>query len=83
MISLSMITIGGYGFDGESFLTRLRQAGVSVLIDVRQRRGARGPDYAWAKAQRLQASLAAARIAYVHRRELAPTTELRRLSPRG
>lgn len=74
-----MITIGVYGFDSASFLARLTAAEVSVVIDVRQRRGVRGPDYAWANAQRLQRSLAAARIAYVHRRELAPTTELRHL----
>ncbi|GAB3768200.1 hypothetical protein GCM10028864_66220 [Microlunatus parietis] len=74
-----MITIGVYGFDGEAFLDRLAQAGISLVIDVRQRRGVRGPDYAWANAQRLQASLAAARIAYLHLRELAPTTELRHL----
>jgi uncharacterized protein (DUF488 family) len=46
---------------------------------VRQRRGVRGARYAWANARRLQASLAEAGIAYRHHRELAPTTELRRL----
>ena len=39
----------------------------------------RGARYAWANAKRLQAALADAGIAYSHRRELAPTTELRRL----
>ncbi|MFE0028723.1 DUF488 family protein [Amycolatopsis sp. NPDC059021] len=76
---LRMVTIGVYGFDGESFLQRLRQAGVRVLLDVRQRRGVRGPEYAWANSRRLQAALAQARIAYEHHPELAPTTELRRL----
>lgn len=37
------------------------------------------PRHAWANAQRLQASLADAGIAYQHRPELAPTTELRQL----
>lgn len=45
-----MITIGVYGFDSASFLARLTAAEVSVVIDVRQRRGVRGPDYAWANA---------------------------------
>lgn len=49
------------------------------LLDVRQRRGVRGARYAWANARRLQDALAAAGIAYRHHRELAPTTELRRL----
>ncbi|MEU6474260.1 DUF488 domain-containing protein [Streptomyces massasporeus] len=70
---------GVYGFDGESFLQRLRQADVRLLVDVRQRRGVRGPEYAWANSHRLQAALAEAGIAYEHHPELAPTTELRRL----
>jgi uncharacterized protein (DUF488 family) len=42
-------------------------------------RGVRGREYAWANAQRLKAALADAGIAYEHRKELAPTTELRQL----
>ena len=76
---LRAVTIGVYGFDAESFLQRLRQADVGLLLDVRQRRGVRGPEYAWANSLRLQAALARAGIAYEHRPELAPTTELRRL----
>ena len=74
-----MVTIGVYGFTGESFLQRLRHADVRLLFDVRQRRGVRGPEYAWANSLRLQAALAEAGIAYEHHPELAPTTELRRL----
>ncbi len=76
---LRITTIGVYGFDGESFLQRLREANVRLLLDVRQRRGVRGPEYAWANSRRLQAALAQAQIAYEHHPELAPTTELRRL----
>jgi uncharacterized protein (DUF488 family) len=50
-----------------------------LLLDVRQRRGVRGREYAWANAQRLRAALADAGIEYEHRKELAPTTELRHL----
>lgn len=75
----AMATIGVYGFDGESFLRRLLDADVRLLVDVRQRRGVRGPEYAWANSARLQAALADAGIAYEHRRDLAPTTELRRI----
>ncbi|MEV3913971.1 DUF488 domain-containing protein [Streptomyces canus] len=76
---LKLATIGVYGFDGDSFLERLRQADVRLLLDVRQRRGVRGPDYAWANSLRLQSALTKAGIAYRHHRELAPTTELRHL----
>ena len=57
----------------------LRTADVHVLIDVRQRRGVRGSEYAWANAARLQAALAEVGIDYVHLKELAPTTDLRQL----
>jgi uncharacterized protein (DUF488 family) len=76
---LRLATIGIYGFDGDSFLQRLREANVRLLLDVRQRRGVRGPEYAWANSLRLQAALAQAGIAYEHHLELAPTTELRQL----
>ncbi|HET7120746.1 MAG TPA: DUF488 domain-containing protein [Solirubrobacterales bacterium] len=72
-------TIGVYGFDLESFLAALEGAGVELLLDVRQRRGVRGSEYAWANAARLQAALAAAGIDYSHLKELAPTTEMRQL----
>jgi uncharacterized protein (DUF488 family) len=75
-------TIGVYEFDGPGFIAALDAAGVTKLLDVRQRRGVRGPQYAWANAQRLQARLADARIAYEHHPELAPDTELRHLQYR-
>jgi uncharacterized protein (DUF488 family) len=76
---MRLVTIGVYGFALEEFLAALRSADVQLLLDVRQRRGVRGPEYAWANSKRLQAALAGAGIAYEHRPELAPTTELRRL----
>ena len=76
---VTVMTIGVYGFDADSFLQCLRQADVQLLVDVRQRRGVRGPEYAWANSRRLQAALADAGIDYAHHRELAPTTELRQL----
>lgn len=73
----SLATIGVYGFDRETFLEALAAAKVRLLLDVRQRRGVRGSEYAWANARRLQDALAEAGIEYEHRKELAPTTELR------
>src|SRR3954453_21980566 len=72
-------TIGVYGFDGPGFIAALREAEVGLVLDVRQRRGVRGSQYAWANAKRLQAALADAGIAYSHLPELAPTTEMRQL----
>jgi uncharacterized protein (DUF488 family) len=75
----TVATIGVYGFDQGAFLAVLSRARVTTLLDVRQRRGVRGSEYAWANSARLQAALAGAGIVYEHHKELAPTTELRRL----
>lgn len=78
----AIATIGVYGFTGASFLSALRAADVTLLVDVRQRRGVRGSEYAWANSARLQAALAEAGVGYLHRPDLAPTTELRQLQYR-
>ena len=78
----AIATIGVYGYDQDSVLAALGEANVRLVLDVRQRRGVRGPEYAWANARRLQAALADAGIGYSHHRELAPTTELRQLQYR-
>jgi uncharacterized protein (DUF488 family) len=75
-------TIGVYGWTLDHFLEALREADVGLLVDVRQRRGVRGREYAWANAQRLQAALAGAGVGYSHHKELAPTTELRHVQYR-
>ena len=75
----AIATIGVYGFTLEGFLERLRAAQVGMVIDVRQRRGVRGPEYAWANSRNLQRALWAAEVEYLHRLDLAPTTELRNL----
>lgn len=74
-----LVTIGVYGWEPGRFLEALAEADVRLLVDVRQRRGVRGPEYAWANSARLQAALAGAGIDYRHHKELAPTTELRHL----
>jgi uncharacterized protein (DUF488 family) len=78
----TIATVGVYEFDAFSFIRTLHAAGVTHIVDIRQRRGVRGPQYAWANAQRLQALLADAHIGYEHRPEFAPTTELRHLQCR-
>jgi uncharacterized protein (DUF488 family) len=72
-----VVTVGVYGFTADGFMAALKSASVDVLVDARQRRGVRGSEYAWANSQRLQGALAAANIAYLHLKELAPTREIR------
>jgi uncharacterized protein (DUF488 family) len=79
---MTVATIGVYGFTADSFLDALSEADVALLLDVRQRRGVRGSEYAWANSLRLQAALAEASVDYRHHPELAPTTELRQLQYR-
>jgi uncharacterized protein (DUF488 family) len=78
----AIATIGVYGFTAPAFLGALKAADVRVVVDVRQRRGVRGSEYAWANSARLQAALSDAGVAYRHEKELAPTTELRQLQYR-
>jgi len=72
-----LVTVGVYGFTAERFLAALKRADVGALFDVRQRRGVRGSEYAWANSQRLQQALADCGISYRHLKELAPTSEIR------
>lgn len=78
----TIATIGVYEFDGSGFVRALDDAGVTQVIDIRQRRGVRGAQYAWANANRLQDRLAEARIGYEYHPELAPDTEMRQLQYR-
>jgi uncharacterized protein (DUF488 family) len=75
----TVVTIGVYGFTRDGFLDALKGADVRALIDVRQRRGVRGGEYSWANSNRLRAALAEAGVEYRHRKDLATTTEIRRL----
>jgi uncharacterized protein (DUF488 family) len=78
----TIATVGVYESSLEDFLEALRRHRVAMVVDVRQRRGVRGRDYAWANSLRLQAALKQAEIRYRHVPELAPTTELRLLQYR-
>jgi uncharacterized protein (DUF488 family) len=81
-MSPRIATVGVYEFDAASFIATLDGAGVTKILDIRQRRGVRGSQYAWANAQRLQKLLAEARIGYEYHPELAPDTEMRQLQYR-
>lgn len=70
-------TIGGYGHSKESFFKKLKENGVDILVDIRQRRGMRGKAYSFLNSSALQIELSRQGIAYVHIKELAPTDEVR------
>lgn len=72
-----VFTIGAYGWTADTFFDALEGAGIATFCDVRQRRGVRGSEYAFANSNRLQQRLADLGITYVHRLDLAPTTDMR------
>jgi uncharacterized protein (DUF488 family) len=74
--------VGVYQSGLDDFLDKLTRHRVAMVVDVRQRRGVRGREYAWANSLRLQAAIKQAGIEYRHVPELAPTTELRQLQYR-
>lgn len=76
---LHIITIGVYGFDEPGFFRALQEAGVDTFVDIRQRRGMRGPKYAFANSTRLQAKLSEMGIHYLHYKALAPLPEIRQI----
>ena len=72
-----ILTIGVYGFTADQFSAALQSAGVDTLLDLRQRRGVRGAEYAFANRARLEAALTTIGIRYLYEPRLAPTTEMR------
>ena len=78
----TIATVGVYHSSLDEFLDRLKANQVAMVLDVRQRRGVRGREYAWANSLRLQAALKQVGIQYRHLPELAPTTALRHLQYR-
>jgi uncharacterized protein (DUF488 family) len=78
----TIATVGVYDSSPDDFLATLKRHRVAMVVQVRQRRGVRGREYAWANSLRLQAALEQAGIQYRHLPELAPTTELRQLQYR-
>lgn len=72
-----ILTIGVYGFTESTFFDALQSQQVDLFCDVRQRRGLRGRDYAFANSVRLQKRLAELGIVYFHWKDLAPSKEVR------
>lgn len=74
-----LFTIGAYGYDAESFFHALQGAGIDLFLDIRRRRGIRGPLYTFGNAHRLTGELEARGVPYRHIIDLAPSDETRRL----
>lgn len=72
-----ILTIGAYGFNADTFINALKAARADLFLDIRARRGMRGPAYAFANASRLESALEAAGIRYVAAKEVAPSEEVR------
>jgi uncharacterized protein (DUF488 family) len=62
----TIATVGVYQSSLDDFLETLTRHQVVMVVDVRQRRGVRGREYAWANSLRLQAALKQAGIQYRH-----------------
>lgn len=77
MPAVAVYTVGVYGFSAEHFVAALTGHRIDLFCDLRERRGLRGSQYAFANATRLQDLLAGANIAYRHFPALAPPKEMR------
>ncbi|HWV34803.1 MAG TPA: hypothetical protein VNZ55_04170, partial [Thermomicrobiales bacterium] len=73
---MQIYTMGVYGYTEETFRKALEGIKLDIFVDTRRKRGVRGSQYAFANSQRLQAMLQGLGIPYVHRLDLAPTTEM-------
>jgi len=73
----AILTIGVYGMSERQFFDCIVASRTDCFVDVRQRRGLRGSEYAFANSVRLQKELATRNINYVHLKQLAPTEAVR------
>jgi uncharacterized protein (DUF488 family) len=76
---LKVFTIGVYGWTAETFARAIKDAKITSVVDIRRRRGVRGPSYRFANAKALERLVTGEGIMYVSVPALAPTQELRSL----
>ncbi|MCS6919525.1 MAG: DUF488 domain-containing protein [Fimbriimonadales bacterium] len=76
---MKVYTIGVYGWTPERFVCALKELGVQVLIDTRQRRGVRGREYRFANANALQQLLTQNGVQYLPVKALAPPVAIRQI----
>lgn len=74
-----IFSIGVYGFKEDQFFKKLIDFKIDILLDIRQRRGIRGKEYAFANSKYLQRKLVSFEIEYVHAKELSPSDKTRNI----
>lgn len=76
---MKLFTIGVYGWSAEEFSRSINETGITSLVDVRRRRGVRGPLYRFANATALERLVTHQGIRYIAEPRLAPSQEMRAL----
>jgi len=76
---MEFFTIGVYNSTAEDFFDKLTKSRIDTFCDIRQRRGVRGAQYAFANSNRLQAQLKDIGIRYEYVNGLATPVEIREL----
>ncbi|MDC6350481.1 DUF488 domain-containing protein [Zeaxanthinibacter sp. PT1] len=76
---MNFYTIGVYNSSAEDFFWKLIENNIDTFVDIRQRRGVRGAQYAFVNSNKLQTKLQELNINYEHVIDLAPTKEIRQL----
>lgn len=74
---MKIYTIGVYNSTEQDFFNKLIDNNIDTFCDIRQRRGVRGREYAFANSNYLQGKLNDLDIKYTHIIALAPTSEIR------
>ena len=74
---MKFYTIGVYHTTEEEFFNKLKDHNIDTFCDIRQRRGIRGREYAFANSEYLQQKLYKMDIKYIHLLNLAPTASIR------
>jgi len=76
---MEFFTIGVYHSSEKEFFDKLVHHRIDTFLDIRQRRGVRGAQYAFVNSTRLQQRLKELDIRYGYIEKLAPTTAIREL----
>ena len=74
---IKIYTIGVYNSSESSFFGKLKDNGIDLFCDIRQRRGVRGSQYKYVNSNYLQSRLSDMGIQYLYLKDLAPTNEIR------
>lgn len=80
---MDIYTIGVYNSSEDTFFKKLVDNNIDTFIDVRQRRGVRGSKYSFVNSTKLQEKLSSINIKYIHKLDLAPSSEVRYLQKKA